>query len=649
VRGGLAQAGWLLDAPAEVPAAESLTRLWASVPGSGATSKHRLELLSIASSLVGALDVLSSDPTVAAASTRIGAPSNDIFGSPRTFFPVDITYTCRRAGSVRLAARFHGRLRHTSTSAPKVELWINKHCSARVRDGLSVGTSADALADVVRDGVSVWSTDTAVRRVLPASVSNLQLFFTLGAGQSASQHMDTPRVVITRLDRNLKGGSHDASQPRFWKRRLHAVVEMESQLRRSGDWGLAHSARDSNEVLTVRGGGGLGRGGLLQAASTWPPSVSAASALNMSLECINPGVALVEIELAPYPAYQPYRPVVVSFIKHCGTVVSGGFDIATRSLAPSAAAALGSGAGAMVQTADADLIRDGGLVGHLPGVGAETSALTLHWRSWHDGLGAPSSSTIHCAGPANVSASLLATAAGEAETSMMYGQQVIHFECHSAGAVRCTLRLAWDALRRGPELQFRKRCGGVRHDVDIASDLKAHPVVLLQGQVDPSWSATPSAELAAGLDRASFTVLRHSAGDRIRLAMPSITISDTHVLRAHIEGPLASGGVVDSATGGGELQVVTECIGAGTSHIQVAVSFAEAGLFKPLSFAFTKTCAMSRLKEEQHHVAFVAFGFLMLGGALVTATRLCGGGGGGRKRTIPASIASRLRPDEELS
>lgn len=406
-----------------------------------------------------------------------------------------------------------------------------------------------------------------------------------------------------------------------WRRRLRALEVEEVRFRRAGLWGLPPhrgrantSARDA--VLRVHLEGAFAKGGRLKAASSWPPGAQEGVDMGVTFECLSPGAALVEIEFAPYPAYQPFRPAVISFIKRCGALLNSGFDISTRPFQFN-----------MGQTPD--LVLNGASVGRLPAIGGPSLAANLYWRSQHFDLGAPNANIVSCPGDV-AEAWLDPPELGEAkdEGGQLHGRQGMRFRCMRAGATHCTLRFAWQSLQQGPEIRFLKVCGGRRHDIDIASDIKHARVVLLQGKVDPSWGSHPQARLMEDVDRASFTLLQHTfqklGEDQIKLAAPKLRVITPGIVKASVGGALAGGGAVETSTDGAKLEVSTECLAKGTTDIEVTLPFAEGAMYEPIRFVFSKACARSQLQQIQLHVAKLGAGGLVLCSFTLLASRMCG-------------------------
>jgi len=323
----------------------------------------------------------------------------------------------------------------------------------------------------------------------------------------------------------------------------------------------------------------------------------------MEVECLRKGAALIEVEVAPYPAYQPYRPAVLSFVKQCGGVMREGFDVATHMLAP-----------AFVMP---NLIKDGVATNKnafAGDVGNVQSTFSFYWRVAHTSLGPPDATRISCDG-GFVSSSLLKPASPtRAAGGVLVGRQDVRFSCSRSGVSWCTLNFAWQ-LYEGPSLRVRKFCGGQRKDIDVFSDMAGAPAVLLQGQESRAWGINPEVTLPADQDKTTFTVSLDRAlkpGEQIlKVAPPTIKVYDPDVVEALAVGDLAGGGPVDGdKDGGSDLGVQTKCKKTGSSRIEVTLPISSFEPFKPLNFAFTKHCTVVAYYQQWWIVALITFGTL---------------------------------------
>merc|ERR1719440_522117 len=252
----------------------------------------------------------------------------------------DIAYECRRAGAVGLTVAYQ----FLSPNIAPVELSLTKECGQRPRLGLNLGTSASRHSNIVHNGVSRWPTESSMQRIIPASRNTVDLFWTLsstgGQDDTAGQMIAPPRVTVTPLTLKLvPDGPLPPTEAVRWRRRLAGKAAREVNEQRRGLWGLDAApasladGRPIPEVATVRLVGALQEGGALPAAASLSAGTPTPK-LRMKMECVRKGAALIEVEIAPFPAYQPYRPTVLSFVKRCGGVVKEGFDVASHMLVP---------------------------------------------------------------------------------------------------------------------------------------------------------------------------------------------------------------------------------------------------------------------------------------------------------------------------
>merc|ERR1719265_2211382 len=327
VADGMVQPGWATDSPALIAESESRTRIWALV----ADSARDLPVQS--------LSVASSDPSVAVASVRRQGASQPgatafrggMVGTAMQPLVADMSYTCYRAGAALLTVT----LQFAIPGVAPVEFATQKECAACPRQGLNLGTAADQADDVMRDGTSLWTVSTATQRLIPFNTQQMDLFWALrptgGSDDTASQLLAPLRAKVTALSTTgAAKGPTQVAEVRRWRRALLLQSGTEAKQRAQGMWGTEDQKTDDT-LLRVHFRGELGHGGRLPtipAGSPEPvPSVS------LQFECLHAGTALVEIEVATSPAYQPYRPAVVSFLKQCGGLYRQGFDVSTHAFA----------------------------------------------------------------------------------------------------------------------------------------------------------------------------------------------------------------------------------------------------------------------------------------------------------------------------
>eukprot|EP00747_Dinoflagellata_sp_TGD_P163518 gnl/TRDRNA2_/TRDRNA2_182263_c0_seq1.p1 gnl/TRDRNA2_/TRDRNA2_182263_c0~~gnl/TRDRNA2_/TRDRNA2_182263_c0_seq1.p1 ORF type:complete len:764 (+),score=128.08 gnl/TRDRNA2_/TRDRNA2_182263_c0_seq1:320-2293(+) len=565
------------------------------------------------------LSVASANPSIVTA--RLERSGSDVAGAGALAIGnvmrplvVDVLFECRQQGAAVLKMTY----RFSDTRIAPVDLSFTKDCTARPRHGLSLGTSPDHPSNVVHDGQSRWTTKSAAQRIIPTSKNHVDLYWRLqpsaGSDDTASQLMAPPRIRVTPLAANgVAADGPPQTEVRRWQRRLVAQDKLEESRRQQGSWGLPedlgsvggakspHGWSDGG-ILRVQLSGSLPNGGALPVTLGEPAEGAYRPALGIELECLREGAALVEVEIASYPAYQPYRPAVASFVKQCGGTVRRGFDLSTAAFSPGANGQHGN------------LVHDGVVVQKLPDVSNQDSLAAVYWRSRYAELGAPDASRLKCTGGI-ASASFAQPTVVAHDGPELTGRQDMRFICHKAGTAHCTATFGW-RLYGGPSLHFNKVCGGERSDVDITSDLAAAPLVLLAGKDQQSWSERgPEVVLPPDEDQTTFTVsLDHQlrpGQDVLKVAPPQIRVFRPDIVQANVIGMLAGGGEVD-ASDGADLDVQMHCLGTGTSRIEVTLPIHQESEFKPLNFAFQKRCVLVSYYQQWWVVTLMSFSVLFL-------------------------------------
>lgn len=625
---GFVQPGWCTNKPATIPAIETRTRLWALLSFDTSSSAGSWQ----EAAQLHDLYVASSDPSVAVAHVaRRGSddalPLPSVIGSPMHPLVVDVVYECHRAGHALLTLSY----RFADAKLTPVTLSFTKECVAHPRHGLSMGISTSNSNNVVNGGTTRWPTATALQRIIPSATNHLEFFWTLqsveGADDSIAQLVAPPRATVTPFvtGRTSAGGPPPAEVQR-WQRRLKQREIQELRFQRQGFWGLPEVAlglgqmqpepnHHSADIVRVVFSGSLADGGSLPATPVGlPENMPGRPVLNVDLECLHEGAALVEIEIAPFPAYQPYRPINIALVKQCGGNVHQGFDVATKEMT------------LMSDTVIPDLIKNGKVVGNFGTVGNLDDMAVVHWRLRSGGLGVPDASHLTCGphhhrhpGRGVVNAYLVPpTKEGTGDDGSITGRQEMHFNCSNAGIATCTLHFAWQ-LYDGPALHFRKVCGGVRGDLDIRSDVPGTPVVLLQGKQQSAWSLDPKVTLPADEERASFSISLDRAltpgEEPLVIDSPQVRVLRPDIVKASVVGDLAEGGQVDSAMGVATLEVEMECLETGTSRIEVSLPV-HAAQYQPIDFAFEKRCVVLSFWQQGYVMAIATFALLFC----VTAT-----------------------------
>jgi len=608
VAGGLVQSAWSPSSPTVVGPNERQTRLWALLSNVAAREVP-----------LGALTVTSADPSLAVAHVRWpggSSPQRASVGTVLKPLVVDVAYECRRSGAVGFTVGY----RFADPRLAPVELTLTKECGQRSRVGLCLGTSADQLDSVVRNGVTRWSTESALKRMIPASQNEVELMWTLratgGQDDTAEQLMAPPRIRVTPLSLKLvPEGPVPPTEAARWRRRLAGKAAQEVNEEKRGIWGLngaplkLSGGQQVPEVARVHLVGALQDGGALPAAARLPPG-SPPPKLKLELECLRKGAALIEVEVSTFPAYQPYRPAVFSFVKRCGGIMKEGFDVATHMLVPAFVAP--------------NLIKDGvhttknGFAGD---VGNLDNTFSLYWRLADRSRGPPDAMRVTCDGGMVSSELIPSPAPTRATGGILAGRQDMRFTCSRSGVSWCTLHFAWN-LYEGPSLRLRKFCGGARQDIDVFSDMAGAPAVLLQGKEDRAWGINPEVTLPADQDKTTFTVSLDRTlkpGEKLlKVSPPQLRVFNPDVVEALAVGELAAGGEVDGdKDGGSDLQVETKCKKSGTSRIEVTLPISSFEPFKPLNFAFTKRCTVVSYYQQWWIVSLMTFGTLFAFSCLI--------------------------------
>lgn len=615
VTNGIVQGPWSQAAPRVVTPNERQTRLWAVV-ANVATSGVPLMSLS----------ATSAQPDVAVARLRWTTDSTHskiMIGNVLKPLVVDVVYECHRSGSTAITMVY----RFSDARVAPVEISFTKECGQRARAGLSLGTRGDRTDDVVRNGASLWSIATVLQRIIPPSQAYVDLFWALrasgGEDDTAAQSMAAPRVRVTPLSLHVNPAKElPIAESHRWQRRLQGLANRELSERRAGQWGLddtqgvasnpASGKTQEPEVVRVHIIGALQDGGSLPAVSQIPNNVSPPG-FRLNVQCLRMGAALVEVEVSPAPAYQPYRPTIISFVKQCGGVLSQGFDVSSRMLT--------------AKFVEPDILRDGAPVDSTnEGFGGEVNNLagtfSAYWRLADGSHGPPDASTVACEGNV-VSAAISHSADPTPDQGTLSGRQDVKLQCVRSGTSWCTLKFGWQ-LYEGPSIKFRKQCGGIRKDVQIFSDLANTPAVFLQGQTDSVWGSEPQVTMPSEDDKTIFTIALDkmlAPGEKVlKMEPPRIHIFRPDVVEAWTGGELVDGGEVVKDSDGGDLEVQTKCKKTGTSRIEVTLPIKSIEPFKPLSFTFNKHCNVTPWHQMWMMALFPFLGLLCVA---VCVTTVC--------------------------
>jgi hypothetical protein len=550
----------------------------------------------------------------------------------------DMVYTCQRAGAALLTVSLHFAV----PGIAPVEFSAQKECAARPRQGLNLGTSTDQADDVIRDGTSLWSIATATQRLIPYTTQNIQLFWALrptgGVDDTASQLLAPLRARVTPLSKTgAAQGATPVAEVRRWRRALLLQSGTEKKQRAQGLWGMENQNNDDS-LLKVHFRGELGNGGQLQTVPAGSPE--APPSLSVELECLHAGTALVELEVSTAPAYQPYRPAVIAFLKQCGGLHRDGFDVSTHAFA---AGDVGN------------LVHNGKPIGKLPDLGNTLFGGALYWRDTNPTLDSPKV-TLSCTH--DLVKTNMFDAVAAAHDTVPTGRKDISMQCLRDGTADCTLSFSWHTYDNA-DLHFRKVCGGVRTDVDVQSDLPNAPLVLLAGKAEPAWSLDPQVTLPPEEDKTTFTISLDKAlkpgGEALKLAPPQVRVFRPDVCKAFIIGEMVDGGEVE-AEDGSDVELQMECLTTGTSRIEVTLPIASTDEFNPLTFAFVKKCIVVSYWQQWWFLSVMCF----VGVFLLSCTVLLGcvckfqkglseelKAGGGAKATEMKPAAEEEGSDDE--
>jgi hypothetical protein len=604
VTNGIVQNVWSSASPTVVNPLEGQLRLWAV-------------LSNVASSGVplAQVTIVSTQPAVATASVQLAGQDprsrSPVIGNVLKPLVADIVFDCRRAGATGFTVVY----RFSDVRLAPVELSLTKECGQRGRVGLSLGTSEEKADNVIRNGVSRWPTGTALRRIIPPSQDHIDLFWTLrasgGQDDTASQLLAAPKVNVKTLSFKLvPQGKVPAIEKRRWQRRLTNLAAREEEEKHTGLWGLesanSNRAQQIGEIARVHFTGALQDGGSLPAAAEIPTGLPPPS-VRLEVECLRMGAALIEVEMSPVPAYQPYRPAVFSFVKQCGGAISHGFDVASHMLVPNFVKPniLEDG----VPTGAAE----GGYAGDADNV---KNTFSVYWRLADRSYGPPDATSVACDGGIVASKLLPSPPPNYAAGDIVAGRQDVHLSCSKGGVSWCTLQFAW-RLYSGPAVRFRKFCGGTREDVDVFSDMAGAPAVFLQGKSNKAWGLSPEVTLPADQDKTVFTIALDRTlkpGEQVlKVSSPQLRVFRPDVVEAVAGGELLQGGQVDkNIDGGSDLELLTKCKKTGESRIEVTLPIDSSEQYKPLSFAFTKQCSVVSYWQQWWVMSMLSFASIFL-------------------------------------
>jgi hypothetical protein len=334
---------------------------------------------------------------------------------------------------------------------------FRKNCRGDEHPGLQVGTFVGG-SDVVQQGVTQWP-DT---HVVHYETFVLPLFVSLTADPTAK--LLPPEVFVTAVNsveeaRALAKHAKQAHEAGRWGRVLRKTpqpVSLTALVQVGSDAARSEREEDhGSDVVSLQGQ--LAPGGMLMNNGSSPSFV-------IVFQCPRPGSFAVEIDLDLFPAYQPYRPVPISFVKVCGGAGKPGFNVGLTS-------------------GGSELIKDGVLVGSHPDLDNVADQSTLHIQyealSIADVDQSPRA-TVKCLdvdGEAVVDLNVKATP----ETL------TFEYECLRPGTAVCELSFSLTMWQVPAPLKWTKLCGGMRSDIVVLSNLESFPVAYANGAVHPDW------------------------------------------------------------------------------------------------------------------------------------------------------------------
>jgi len=377
----------------------------------------------------------------------------------------------------------------------------------------------------------------------------------------------------------------------------------EARQRRGGSWSLLDTSllsgagRDAvnslggqlaaQDVLRVHVAGTARNGSTL----TETDQTGDLPSFRVEFECLRNGAALVEVEVAPCPAYQPYRPLVASFVKHCAVSSNNGFDLSTEELSPDGGAA------------QADLVADGTLLRSLGTVGNLKDSVTLFWRSRELGLGPPDSCELTC--DENITASMARTVVESTGKASIMGRQELEFGCLATGVAHCSLEFGWRGRKKGRTLEFSKACGGELDFIVKAN----HPEIFLQGHHGLDREATIHAWKAARFTLSLNPAHWMGATEDIHLGHPVINSTHPEILLASLGSTVGSKLSAETTV---DLEVNMRCVKTGHAPVEVTMPvLAQKTLFLPVKFSFVKTCVRSDTEDWAVPIGVYAVAFFV--------------------------------------
>jgi len=337
---------------------------------------------------------------------------------------------------------------------------FRKNCRSDAHPGLQVGTYSGG-SDVVKQGATVWP----ATHVVHYETFVLPLFLSLTADPTAQ--LLAPEVTVTAVNSVEEARAlvkratllHAAGRWSRAFRRTPELVGVKQRVLAASDAAAAAHAEDSAPAV-VSLQGQLAAGGLLQNNGTSP-------SFAVVFACPRPGSFAVEIDIDLFPAYQPYRPVPISFVKVCGGAGKPGFNVG-------------------LTDGGAELIKDGALVGSHPDIANVADQNTLYVKyeplSIADVDQSPKA-TVKCL-------DVEGEAVVDLEVKATPDTLTFEYECLRIGTAVCELTFSLTMWQAPAPLKWTKVCGGLRKDIVAVSNLESFPVAFANGAVHPDWAVT---------------------------------------------------------------------------------------------------------------------------------------------------------------
>lgn len=497
-----------------------------------------------------------------------------------------------------------------ASAAAKVDVTLNlgapflsptwsftKLCRQDPHLGLNVVALPGSQA-VVAKGAPLWLPS----HVVPYGAFELQLYVSVDREPSAI--LTPPQVTVAAVASAAEAHALvKAQQDRQAAGRWARTVPVETSLLDVGAAGLATALRSLGSSATLRrasGGaarpadlvevtGALLQGGVLENNGT-------AADLALRFHCPHPGSFAVEVALELFPAYQPYHPVAVQFVKVCGGATRTGFHVGT---------------GADAQS----LVADGKVVGTGPSVDNLTPksvfAVAYQPLGPYD-LDQSPDVEISCQ-------SVLGETIVSLAVSATHDQLAVEYSCNQPGLALCEMQFGFTMWQRPAPVKWSKECFGPRRDVMVTTELESAPLAVQDGAVVAEWALalpwdddTLRLYINASADLMVSSVSAREAGDWATLKSEIMTWTATASGKPAGDPFLVSKAPV-------LLELRANCSADGSRDVAVVVDL---GLFDSLKIPLRKTCRMPRWYEDGWTLAGAVFAGVVVVAVPVTGVVL---------------------------